>query len=160
MLRLSRLVLLGVIFTQFKLDFIQSIAPEAVRFRPKPVPQSKREAALVKIIEQRSTDFSTDLFRSDPILLQLHSVTQYVYPNSKLSPNKLVFEKRNADNGKDSIVLASAESGFGIPTPRGGKKRQFVLLKRAAFAGAQLDQVPYHSSFVYVRYSLVKYFSV
>ncbi len=112
---------------------------------------SKRERQLVGIIERHALSFEIEKFLKDPILMQISTYTKYINPMAKSKDSKVVLRKRNEDTGKESLVLSSANNRFAIPTPRGAKKRQFVLLRQGPNQNDD-DAVSYYSSLIFVRW--------
>lgn len=110
---------------------------------------SKRERQLVGIIERHALSFEIEKFAKDPVLMQTETYTTYI--NLKASEaNKVVLRKKNEDTGKDTIVLSSANNRFAIPTPRGAKKRQFVLFRKGPNQNDD-NAVSYYASLIFVR---------
>ncbi len=112
---------------------------------------SKRERQLVGIIEHHALSFEIEKFLKDPLLMQTHTYTKYIDPNAKSESTRVVLRKKNEDTGKESIVLSSANNRFAIPTPRGAKKRQFVLLRKGPNQNDD-EAVSYYSSLIFVRW--------
>ncbi|CAL8121194.1 unnamed protein product [Orchesella dallaii] len=111
---------------------------------------SERERDLLSLIEEQAIKLDVTKFQEDPILIQAHPEVRYI--DSKR--NHQVFTRKSEGDGKLAIVLSSKDTAnWAIPTPRGGKKRQFILLRKAL---SQVDTdseagVPYYASFVYIR---------
>lgn len=112
---------------------------------------SKREQQLVGIIERHALSFEIEKFVKDPILMQTTTYTKYINPLAKSKDAKTVLRKKNEDTGKVSLVLSSRNNRFAIPTPRGAKKRQFVLLRQGPNQHDD-EAVSYYSSLIFVRW--------